>query len=134
MADWDDLGALALALPGAEQAETRGGLVWRLRSSGRLFAWERPLRAKDLDETGPQTGPIAAVRVTDEGEKLALIDSAPDVFFTIHHFDGYNAVLLHLDRISPERLAEVIVDSWIAVAPKRAVAAYLAGRDIPQFP
>ena len=40
------------------------------------------------------------MRVTDEGEKLALIASDQDVFFTIHHFDGYDAVLLHLDRIS----------------------------------
>jgi hypothetical protein len=134
MATWDDVRALALAMPGAEEFVTRGDLAWRTGASGKLFVWERPLRAKDLEETGPQNGPIAGVRVTDEGEKLALIGSDPDVFFTIHHFDGYDAVLLHLDRISPERLGEVIVDSWIAVAPKRAVAAYLASRDIPPAP
>ncbi len=104
------------------------------RRSGKLFVWERPLRAKDIEETGPQRGPIAGVRVTDEGEKLALIASDPDVFFTIHHFDGYNAVLLHLDRISSERLGEVIADAWIAVAPKKAVTAYLEGSHIPPSP
>jgi hypothetical protein len=99
-----------------------------------LFVWERPLRTPDVAEVGPQQGLIAGVRVADEGEKRALIESAPEVFFTIHHFDGYNAVLLRLDRISRERLGEVIVDSWIAVAPKKAVAMYLADRDIPPFP
>lgn len=128
MGTWDDVRDLALAMPGAEEFVTRGHLAWRTGTSGKLFAWERPLRAKDLEETGPQNGPIAGVRVADEGEKLALIASDPDVFFTIHHFDGYDAVLLHLDRISRERLGEVIGDSWIAVAPKRAVAAYLDAR------
>jgi hypothetical protein len=128
MTTWDDVRALALAMPGAEEFVTRGDLAWRTRPSGKLFVWERPLRKPDLAETGPQLGPIAGVRVTDEGEKLALIASDPDVFFTIHHFDGYSAVLLHLDRISHERLGEVIVDSWIAVAPKKAVAAYLGAR------
>jgi hypothetical protein len=125
---WDDVRAFALAMPGAEEFVTRGDLAWRTGASGKLFVWERPLRKPDLAETGPQLGPIAGVRVNDEGEKLALIDSAPDVFFTIHHFDGYDAVLLHLDRISEERLGEVIVDSWIAVAPKKAAAAYLDAR------
>ena len=134
MPTWDDVRELALAMPGAEEFVTRGDLAWRTGASGKLFVWERPLRKPDLVETGPQNGPIAGVRVADEGEKLALIDSAPDVFFTIHHFDGYAAVLLHLDRISEERLGDVIVDSWIAVAPKKAVAAYLASRDIPPFP
>ena len=134
MPTWDDVRALALAMPGAEEFVTRGDRAWRTGPSGKLFVWERPLRNPDLVETGPQDGPIAGVRVTDEGEKLALIDSAPDVFFTIHHFDGYAAVLLRLDRISDERLGEAIVDSWIAVAPKKAVAGYLASRDIPPFP
>ena len=128
MATWEDIRVLALAMPGAEEFVTRGDLAWRAGASGKLFVWERPLRKPDLVETGPQECPIAGVRVTDEGEKLALIESDPDVFFTIHHFDGYDAVLLHLDRISRERLGEVIVDSWIAVAPKRAVAAYLNAR------
>lgn len=134
MPTWDDVRHLALAMPGAEEFITRGHLAWRTGPSGKLFVWERPLRTPDLPETGLQTGPIAGVRVTDEGEKLALIASDPEVFFTIHHFDGYNAVLLHLDRISRERLGEVIVDSWIAVAPQKSVAAYLASGNIPPVP
>ena len=77
---------------------------------------------------------MLAASVPDEGAKRALIADDPAVFFTIHHFDGYNAVLLHLDRISRERLAEVIADAWIAVAPKKAVASYLAGRGTPGSP
>ena len=42
---------------------------------------------------------------------------------------GYNAVLVRLDRISRERLAEAIVESWLVVAPAKAAAAYLARPD-----
>ncbi len=126
MATWDDVRGFALAMPGAEEFVTRGTRAWKV---GRMFAWERPLRARDLEETGPQDGPILGIRVGDEGEKLALIASDPDVFFTIHHFDGYNAVLVHLDRISRERLAEVIADAWIVTAPRTAVREYLESGD-----
>jgi hypothetical protein len=128
VADWDDVRAAAEGMPSAMQHVTRGDRAWKVGERGKLFAWERPLRAHDIEQHGPEDGPILGVRVADEGEKLALIESDEDVFFTIPHFDGYNAVLVRLDRISPERLAEVIVDSWIAVAPPRAVAAYLSER------
>ena len=125
MATWRDVAELAASMPGAVEDPRRD--AWRAGAAkaARSFVWDRPLRPRDLEETGPQTGPIIGIRVTDEGEKHALIASDPDVFFTIHHFDGYNAVLVHLDRISRERLGEVIVDSWIAVASKRAVQNYL---------
>jgi hypothetical protein len=128
VATWTDVAALAAAMPGA--VEDPRGDAWKAGAAkaAKSFVWDRPLRAKDLLETGPQDGPIIGVRVADEGEKQALIASDEDVFFTIHHFDGYNAVLVHLDRISRERLGEVIADSWIAVAPKKLVSAYLEAR------
>lgn len=134
MPDWDDVHDLALAMPIAEEFLTRGDRAWKVGAAGKLFIWERPLGNADIAETGPQTGPIAGARVADEGEKLALIASDPDVFFTIHHFDGYNAVLVHLERISRERLEEVIVDAWLAAAPKKVVTAYFGSRDAPPVP
>ena len=119
MATWDDVNRLVMAMPGTEQIRER---EWRAGARSSVF--ERPLRARDLAEIGDQAGPILGARVADEGEKLALIESDPDVFFTTSHFDGYPVVLIHLDRISPERLAEVVVEAWIATAPKRAVQAY----------
>src|ERR1700712_2455014 len=119
MADWTEVNALASALPGAVEDPRRD--AWRASSAkaARSFVWDRPLRAHDIQEHGAEDGPIVGVRVADEGEKAALIASDPDVFFTIPHFDGYNAVLVRLDRISHERLAEILADSWLVVAPKK---------------
>jgi hypothetical protein len=125
IATWSDIDRVARALPGATR-DPRGD-AWKGSGAktARSFVWDRPLRAKDVEEHGDEDGPIIGVRVADEGEKAALIASDPDVFFTIPHFDGYNAVLVRLDRISRERLEEVVTDSWLAVAPARVVSAYL---------
>ena len=56
--------------------------------------------------------------------KAALIADDPSVFFTTPHFDGYPAVLIQLERISPEILEEVVVEAWLARAPKRLAQQY----------
>jgi hypothetical protein len=53
------------------------------------------------------------------------IASDPNVYFTTPHFDGYPAVLIRLEKISLKRLKRVIVEAWLARAPKRAVSAFL---------
>ena len=106
-----------------------GLMSWRVRD--KLFVWERPLRQSDLKALAAlrveaPTGEILGARVEHEGAKLALIESDPEIYFTIPHFDGYAAVLARLDRISPQELEELTVDAWLVRAPKRLAAAYLA--------
>ncbi len=71
-----------------------------------------------------RTNPDALVmRVTHLGEREALLQGDPETFFTTPHYDGYPAVLVHLDKIDPTELAELIEDAWRLQAPKRLVAA-----------
>lgn len=126
MASWNDVGRLALALPETSEVPLYGERSWRVRD--KLFVWERPLRKGDLAALGPSApqGPILGARVEHEGAKLALIESDPEVYFTIPHFDGYSAVLVRLDVIDVPELQELIVDAWLVRAPKRLAAAYVA--------
>jgi hypothetical protein len=128
VANWDDVRRLALALPETDEKVSWGHAFWRVKEKG--FVWERPLRKSDLRALGDAApeGPILGARVEHLGAKEALIADAPDVFFTIPHFDGYNAVLVLLDRIGVEELEEVVVEGWLAVAPKRLVKEFLASR------
>ena len=105
-----------------------GQMSWRVRD--KMFVWERPLRQSDLKALGPKapSGEILGARVEHEGAKLALIESDPDVYFTIPHFDGYAAILVRLERIGLEELEELIVEAWLVRAPKRLASAYLASR------
>ncbi len=45
--------------------------------------------------------------------------------FTIPHFDGYAAVLIQLSAVSRPALREVLLDGWLARAPRRLAERYL---------
>ena len=126
MASWDDVRRIALGLPEAGERPAHGNPAWRVRD--KLFAWERPLRQKEIEELGAAApdGPILGLRVEDLGVKEALIGADPHVFFTTSHFDGYPSVLVRLERIGAAELEELIVEAWLARAPKRLAADYLA--------
>ena len=65
-------------------------------------------------------------RVEHLGTKDALQADNPRVIFTTPHFDDYPSVLVRLDEVSANELQELIVESWLAQAPKRLAHAYLA--------
>lgn len=130
MASWRDVHRLALALPGTiEEASADGKSAWLINK--KLFAWARPLRRADLAALGRDapTGPILGLRTADLEMKDVLLASDPGVFFTTPHFDGYPAVLVRLGKIAPRKLKDVILEAWLARAPKRAVTAFLRRRD-----
>ena len=128
VATWDDVRRLALAMPEASERLSRGLPQWRVKD--KLFVWERPLRRADLEALGDEApdGPILGARVEHLVAKEALLADDPAVYFTTPHFDGYPAILVRLDRITVEDLDEVIVEAWLARAPKRLAKAYLDQR------
>jgi hypothetical protein len=135
VATWDDVRRIALALPETSERESRGLAQWRV--GDKLFVWERPLRRSDLEALGDgaPVGPILGARVEHLVAKEAMLAAEPEHFFTTPHFDGYPAVLVRLDRIGGEDLTEVIVEAWLARAPKRLARAYLdAGQEPPALP
>jgi hypothetical protein len=133
MAGWEDVAAIALALPEVAEEPSYGDRAWKVRK--KTFAWERPLRQKEVEALGgfePEgaapSGEILGVRVADEEAKQALLSSEPEIYFTTSHFDGYPAVLVRLERIARQELEETILEAWLAKAPKRVAAAYLDER------
>lgn len=128
MASWEDVRRLALRLPETDERESgEGHLAWRVKEKG--FVWERPLRKRDLAALGDAApdGPILCAQVPDEGAKQALIADDPAVYFTTPHFNGYPAVLVQLDHIGAAELEELVVEAWLARAPKRLAKEYQAG-------
>lgn len=113
MADWDTVCELALTFPGAEEGTTHSQPAFRVR--GKLFVWLSPSERGAL-----------CVRV-DPDEKDFLLASNADVYFSTPHYEGYPAVLIRLDRIRREELAERIEDAWLLRAPKRLLDEFAAG-------
>jgi hypothetical protein len=94
---------------------------------GKHFAWARPLRRADheaLGEAAPD-GPILGVSVPELVSKGVLMAARPNVYFTTPHFDGYKAILVQLDAIDVDELGALLLEAWLARAPKRLARAYL---------
>ncbi|GAA1058447.1 hypothetical protein GCM10017608_26380 [Agromyces luteolus] len=126
MVEWEEIRRLALGMPEATEAVSYGLPHWRVRNRG--FVWERPLRRADLEflRLDDQPWPVLGARVEDEAVKFALAEEDPEVFFTTPHFEGFAAILVRLDTVSQRRIEEVVADAWLAVAPKRLAADWLA--------
>jgi len=126
MATWDDVRRIALSLPETSERLSRDQPKWRVKDKG--FVWDRPLRRSDHEALGDEapTGPILGAWVEHLVAKEALLADDSGVFFTTPHFDGYPIVLVRLDRIVLPELEEIVVEAWLARAPKRLIKAYLA--------
>ncbi|HEY2216728.1 MAG TPA: hypothetical protein VGH21_04480 [Solirubrobacteraceae bacterium] len=92
-----------------------------------------PAAGEEVVELGQQAadGLVLGARVEHLIAKQALIEDDPSVYFTTSHFEGYAAILVRLERISLAELEEVIVEAWMARAPKRLLDAFLAERGEP---
>ena len=122
MATWADVERLATALPSVEESTSWGNRCWKV--AGKTFVWVRPLGKKDRADLGDDVpdGEILGVRVAGEGEKAELLAAEPEVCFTIPHFDGFPAVLVRLDDVAEDLLAELVDDAWRCRAPKKLLA------------
>ena len=81
-------------------------------------------------DTGELYDDLLVIVTPTEAEKQALVEDERLPFFTIDHFNGYNAVLVQQSRlgeIERDELAEVITDAWAARAPKTLVKKHLDG-------
>lgn len=117
---------LALSLPETSETLSHATPTWKVKDKS--FAWVRPLRKGDIEALGADapTGEILGARTEHEGAKFALIEEQPEIYFTTPHFDGYPAVLVRLDLIGVADLQELLVDAWLARAPRKVADAYLA--------
>jgi hypothetical protein len=108
----EDVRAIALDLPGTEEQ----------LKYGRRPSW----RTKAGGFTGFRDDGSLIVWVESHEQKHALIESAPDKFFTTPHYEGYRIVLVRIDAVDRDELRELVVESWRVKAPRSLVKQWQA--------
>jgi hypothetical protein len=97
-----DVRELAISLPETVEKPSYGTPGFRVRD--RLFARMR------------EEGVLVLWRESEE-EKEALVEAEPEKFLTTPHYDGYPNILIRLDAVDREELAELLEESWRLRAP-----------------
>lgn len=112
MPEWKDVVSIGLRFPEVAEATSYGTPALRVNGKGMCRL---------------RTGPDAlVVRVLDIGDKQALMQGNPDVYFETPHYEGWPYLLVRLDKVDPSELEELVEDAWRIQAPKRAIKAYEA--------
>ncbi|MCA2208530.1 MmcQ/YjbR family DNA-binding protein [Nocardia rosealba] len=102
---WEQVVAIATALPGVAE-----GTWWRspgLSVGGKSFA-----RLRSEAEGG-------LVLLCEPSEKEALLASGDPAFYTTPHYDGHPYVLIDLEVVDRQQLAELIDSAWWLRAPAK---------------
>lgn len=119
-----------MAMPEVEEDPGAGQPGWSVRGKG--FVAHRGPRRDAVDPgTGERYQDVVLFWVPDLSAKDALVGDPTTPFFTTAHFDGYRAVLLRtslIAEVSRDELTEVVVEAWLARAPRRLASAWLAER------
>jgi hypothetical protein len=105
---WDDVAALALALPGADLSTSYGRPAVKVR--GKMFV-----------VTGKTDDHFVLRATLDEIEML--METQPEVFFQTPHYVGWEAVLVRYAAADSERVAILVERAWARNASKAQLAA-----------
>jgi hypothetical protein len=111
--DAEDVRRVALALPHVVEIDSEG---FDFRVGDKGFVWSYPERIPGKRRVIRTD--VAVLYVGDEAEKQALLLGEPELFFTTPAYDGLPLVMVWLERLSADRLTELVTDAWRMRAPE----------------
>lgn len=100
---WEQVAEIAVGLPEVEVSTSYGTPA--LKVAGKLMGRLRT----DADGS-------LALKTAD---KEALVAGDDPAYFTTPHYDGYAYILVNLELVDPDELAELLDDAWHIAAPAK---------------
>jgi len=114
MVTFDEVRGLAMAMPEAtERLAWEAETTWRVRD--KIFAM------------GTAESGTVSVKATRE-DQAELVASRPEAYAKSPYVGRFGWVSVALAEVEPDEFAELLVESWRQIAPKRLVAAYDSAR------
>jgi hypothetical protein len=105
---FDTLREVALALPEVVESTSWGTPAFKVRK-------------KTICRIHDKLTDVLVVRI-DMADKEYLIETRPDVYFSLPHYDGYPAVLVRLEVVERDELGRLLTAAWRLMAPPKLVA------------
>jgi hypothetical protein len=96
-------------LPEVQQIPGGDWIALKVRGKGFGYLWER-------------TETVGLKATIDE--QIALVTERPDVFEKQFTTDRFGWVVVHLAKIAPDELAELVTEAWYLTAPKTLTDTY----------
>jgi hypothetical protein len=109
MPGFDDVVALTAHLPGVGLGTSYGTPALRV---GKKFM----CRLREDNET-------LVLKPVDEVQQRFLMETQPDVFYKTPHYEGYDAILIHLSRVDEAQLRDLLDEVWQRLATKSLLKA-----------
>jgi hypothetical protein len=106
---FDDVARIAGELPGVTTGTSYGTPALRVGRRFMARMWE--------------DGEVLVLKPVDEVEQRFLMETRPEVFFKTPHYDGYEAILVHLARVDEETLRDLVEQCWRRLATRTQLRA-----------
>jgi hypothetical protein len=108
----DQIWKMAESLPGVEKAISWGSPALKVKAGGKL-----QLMACVPTHKTAEPGSLM-FRVNREA-RAGLLEDDPETYYAPEHYLGYDAVLVRLERVSPELARDLLTMSWRFVTQKK---------------
>ncbi|MEO8113754.1 MAG: MmcQ/YjbR family DNA-binding protein [Phenylobacterium sp.] len=110
MASFEDIRRLALALPGVREVDWRGQTFFQVGSKAFALSWEG-----------------RTVLKLDKHHQHFLLEVRPETFEKFRVGQIYWSYVA-LDHLDDAELADLVLEAWSTIVPKKVSKAYLASR------
>lgn len=124
MTTHDDVRRICAKLPGAAEGgpERFGfGVMVKGKHKGFLWTWAEKVDPKKARVVNDR---VLAVMVPNLTVKDIILASDTEKFFTEPHYNGYPAVLVRLDVITPDDIEDLIIEAWRCKASPDLIKQY----------
>ena len=110
MPTWTTVCERARQLPDAELGTQHGAPAWRV--GGKVFVQLNPrLRVPDEEALVDARGDRIML-LTEPDERRALVEADPDTFVVTPHYESSRFVVVWLDSVATDHLAELVEEAW----------------------
>lgn len=123
MTTYDDIRRICLKLPGSVEGDGRFGFSVPVKDKfkGYCWTWMERVDPKKAKVENPR---VLAISTPGMAAREVILEIDPEKYFTEPHYQGFPAVLVRLDLVTPDEIEDFLIEGWRSKATKEQLAEY----------